>query len=165
MSKSCYLTLFFRDFYKMLENLCTEWILWKMLRNGENLIWKYFENFLAFRISCKVTKKILKRRGCNFRETLQKFSGNFEKIFKYKKRWNNVNVKEILVTNIHEILRKLSKNWEVLEKFWRHLRNISLKFFFFFLALATWWALCRTVRNYKEWMILRRDKKWITRWL
>ncbi len=47
MSKSGYLILFFEDFYKILEDLCKEWILWKILRDGENLIWKHFENFRA----------------------------------------------------------------------------------------------------------------------
>ncbi len=64
----------------------------------------------------------------------------FVKIFKYKKCWNNVNVKGILVTRIQEILKtyfyeiskKLSKNSEILEKFWRNFRNVSLKFFKYF---------------------------------
>ncbi len=59
---------------------------------------------------------------------------------------------------------------QFLQKFLKNLQffqNLStfLIFFFFFLALATRWAICQTVRNYKEWMILRRDRKWITRWL
>ncbi len=41
------LILFFRDFYKMLENLCKKWILQKILRARENFIWKHFENFRA----------------------------------------------------------------------------------------------------------------------
>ncbi len=68
-----------------------------------------FENILKileqFWISFKATKKILKQRGCSFRENLQKFLENFEKIFNHQKCWNNVNVKEILVTHIREILR------------------------------------------------------------
>ncbi len=47
-----------------------------------------FENILKiveqFWISCKITKKILKGFGCNFRKTLQTFSENFERIFKRK---------------------------------------------------------------------------------
>ncbi len=55
-----------------------------------------FENIFKilkqYWMSCKEIKKFLKGRGCNFRETLQKFPQNFEKmfrklkkIFKYKK--------------------------------------------------------------------------------
>ncbi len=70
--------------------------------DGENFIWKILKILEQFWISCKVTKKILKGRGCNLRETLQKFSENFEKIFKYKKCWNNLNVWEILVSHIEK---------------------------------------------------------------
>ncbi len=48
-----------------------------------------FENILKildqYWISCKVTKKKLKGCGCDFRETLQTFSENFEKILNTKK--------------------------------------------------------------------------------
>ncbi len=81
-----------------------------------------FENILKilgqFWISCKVTKNILKERGCNFKETLQKFSENFEKIFKYQKCWNNVNVEEILVTHIPEIFKTFLWNFQqIVQKF------------------------------------------------
>ncbi len=47
MSKSYYLILFFRDFYKMLGYLCKERILYKILRDRDNFILKHFENFRA----------------------------------------------------------------------------------------------------------------------
>ncbi len=99
----------------MSRSLCKEWILRKILRNGENFIWKYVENFGAILDKFKSNqKKFLKGRGCKFRETLQKFSENFEKIFKYKKYWYNVNVKQILVTysrNFKNIFMKFLKSF------------------------------------------------------
>ncbi len=38
MSKSGYQILFFRDFYKMLGNLCKKGISRKIMRDGENFI-------------------------------------------------------------------------------------------------------------------------------
>ncbi len=98
-----------------------------------------FENILKileqFWISCKITKKILKGRGCNFRKILQKFSENFEKIFKYKKCWNNVNVKKILLThiqknfktflwNFQKIVKKFSDIRKILKTFYKHFSQI-----------------------------------------
>ncbi len=106
-----------------------KWLHWltqftKILRDGENLFENISKILEQFWISCKVTKKILKRPGCNFRETLQTFSENFEKIFKHKKCWNNVNVKEILVTHIQEILKTFLWNFQKIIKKFRDLRKI-----------------------------------------